>query len=300
MGRLRYYREKSQGLYQRVGFWGLFTEVVGFLIRRRFFLGFIFESIEYQFFSRLRNIDLTLIRTLKQQPITASKVLLYASYDSNSVIQPHVVDQLSFFSQAGYQIVWVSTSNEVSVFEFNKIHDFVKIALLRSNEGYDFASWRLGYELVKDLKIDSLIMMNDSCLGPAFDFTPLLQRMEILEDVAYGITKSYEIAPYLQSYFIHFGRKLIESGLVRRYFNRIRILKSKWGIVRFFEIGGSQFLENAGIELRALVDPKDAKVATVMSELKLTDPVRDPAGKKWVELGLNPFWKRSNLKIPAQ
>ena len=293
-GRLWYYLEKAKLKWRQNGFLGLVREFLSFLIRRRLLLGFFFEAIEYHVIAKGRSIDQTLIKVLKDEPLKGPKVLLYVSFDSASVIQPHVVQQLQFFASQGYQNIWVSASAQVSETEFKKIAEWVHLAIHRKNDGYDFASWRLAFSYLRGVKMSSLVMMNDSCLGPEFDFKPLLLKMESTKDAAFGITKSYEIAEYLQSYFIHFGRALLESGLVEHYFSRIRILRSKWAIVRYLEIGGSQFLIHSGTRLEALIDPKEPTVAAIMAQHDLTDPVRDPAGREWVKLGLNPFWKRSN------
>ncbi len=294
IGRLQFYFKKAMAEMKAHGLKGAVLLTLAFLKRRRFFLQFVSEWIEYEFTSRKRSLSRTVIEVLKTDPLTSSKILLYASFDSKSIILPHVIQQLDFFNSEGYQIVWVSTSPEVNPDEFEKIKAFVDIAIHRKNEGYDFASWAVGYLFTGGAQISSLVLMNDSCLGPEFDFHPLLSKMESEPRAVYGISKSYEIAEYIQSYFLHFGDHTIQTGVVTKYFSRIRILNSKWGIVRFFEIGGSKFLLKEGIPIKSLVDPKDPKVFEVMSWYQLGDPVKDPAGKEWIKRGLSPFYKRSN------
>jgi lipopolysaccharide biosynthesis protein len=87
----------------------------------------------------------------------------------------------------------------------------------RENEGYDFASYKLVYrpigEAIHSTPLpESLILMNDSCLGPFGDLQGITDKMIASHDAVFGITKSYEIAAHLQSYFYHFGRDRAVSG----------------------------------------------------------------------------------------
>jgi hypothetical protein len=110
----------------------------------------------------------------------------------------------------------------------------------------------------------------------------------------YGITKSYEIAEYLQSYFLHFSGGLLPEAL-DGYMKRIRILNSKWAVVRFLEIGLSRWLRTRGIALKALVDPREEPVASLMRQRNVTDPVLEPVAALLRDQGILPFYKRSNL-----
>ena len=298
IGRLTHYLKKAKIEYRKGGVLKLIPKGAHFLFRRKFFLDFIVEALEYQIFSRFRNIRSTILEIPIQKEITGHRLILYASYDPESKISSCVMKQLQFFHQEAYQIIFISTSPRFTKEEADKIKDWVTIAIHRKNLGYDFASWKLGYTFImpNTRELESLILLNDSCEGPEFELTEILKKMRSFPQAVYGISKSMEIAEHIQSYFYHFGKGLLNDGIVEDFFKRIRILTSKWGVVRFLEIGSSKWLIKKGISLKALIDPMEPAVSEKMSQFDLTEPTREPLASEWVRLKISPFYKKSNLK----
>lgn len=305
IGRFHYYYQKFITKLRKHGSKRALLLLAEFLIRRKFFLQFALESLDYGWISRFRNEKKTLLDRWQSgstaKPSGKFRALVYVSYDSESRIQDHVIEQLRFFHQQGYRIVFVSTSPELKLEARGDLFSWAETVLHRKNLGYDFVSYKLGFaEFAPDLSsLSSVVLMNDSCVGPLFDFVPALRRMESDSGAVYGITKSVEIAEYIQSYFLHFGEGVIISGLLAEYLARIRILKSKWAIVRFLEIGGSRWLRKRGVVLRALVDPTEPKIRKILDDATVTEPTKTPAAEIFIALGLLPFKKRKHgMKSP--
>ena len=297
IGRLGYYLDKLRREFRSHGTKAVFLKTMNFLVRRWLFLNFLFEAVEYHLLSKFRALEATEIRVWRFSSVDSARVLIYAGYDPKSQILPHVIDQLAAFQKTGYQIVFVSTSPELIPTHLAVLQEFCRIVIHRKNQGYDFCSWKMGVQKIESHlgQLESLVLLNDSCLGPTFDLGLVIEDMIKAKGAVYGVTKSYEIEEYIQSYFFHFGMDLIRNGSVTMFFDRIRILNSKLAIVRYLEIGSSSFFKKMGIPLEALVDPKEPRVAEIMSKLGQTDPVVDPVGRLWNELRISPFYKRSNL-----
>ena len=296
-GRLVYYFHQFLREFNNHGPRSAAVKMLEFLVRRRLFIGFLLESFEYHVLSRFRDLDTTLIQAWTFSPLQPGRVLIYVGFDAKSELKPHVIGQLEVFQKLGYQIVFVSTSLYLESNQLELLRNSCHVVIHRKNLGYDFCSWKLGYQVLSSNRgaIESLILMNDSCLGPSFDLDNVLRQMRQSTGAVFGITKSYEIDEYIQSYFFHFGKDLIRVGLVDQFFDRVRILNSKWSIVRYLEIGSSRFFRRHSISLMALVDPRESRIAEIMKRYSQTDPVVDPAGRVWNELGISPFYKRSNL-----
>jgi hypothetical protein len=296
MSRLTYYLRRARSHLKKEGFGVALLVGVRFLVRRKFLLGFLIESVEYQLTSRFRGVGATLISEPKAELIQSDRVLVYASYDVNSLIQVHVLDQLRAFHSCGYEIVFVTTSPELPGDAVLTLDAYCKRIIHRQNRGYDFCSWKLGLERAafETSSLRSLVVMNDSCYGPFFEIDGILSSMRAAPDTVYGLTKSLEISPYIQSYFYHFGAELLKNGLVEGFFSRVRILNSKWTIVRFLEIGSSAWLRSRRIPFKALVDPEEPGIQDLMNQFDITDPVVKPVARIWIDRKLNPFYKRSN------
>jgi lipopolysaccharide biosynthesis protein len=234
---------------------------------------------------------------MKEDPLSSNRVLCYAHYDAGSKIAEYVIPQLRAFCDDGYQVIFVTTSPDLPVPEYEKIKSLVTTCVHRKNEGYDFASYKVAFDLIGPhySSLESLIVMNDSCLGPLFPMNDILKKMRDSVDSVYGVSISEEISEHIQSYFYHFGSSVLKKPFTKVFFDRIRILQSKWGIVRYFEIGSSKLLLAQGIAIKALVNPKDSFVKENMRLAQVTEPTRDPVAAKCVELKMTPFYKRSNL-----
>lgn len=304
LDRFLYYYQKFMTKLRKQGPKRALLRLMEFLIRRRFFLQFLLESAEYEIISRFRSEHGNVIGCWDNKDAANSKnanrFLVYVSYDAESGIQSHVVEQLRFFRDADYRIIFVSTSPHFSEAARGEILPFVETMIHRKNKGYDFLSYKLGVrQIVSDVgTMRSFILMNDSCTGPLFDFRPALDEMVRDETVVYGITKSDEITEYIQSYFIHFGGALVRKGIFSGYVDRIRMLNSKWAIVRFLEIGGSRWLRKNEVVLKALVDTKNPAVSDVLRKFQITEPTRDPAASEFIRMGLLPFKKRKHGMSP--
>ena len=295
MGRILHYLKKFWLQLRSQGWLSTLQTTFQFLWRRKLGLQLISESIEYHFWSRYRSISDTLIAKIECKPLESKRALIYVSFDRESTIRPHVLDQLRFFSGQGYDPIFVTTSPCLDSVAIALLKPFCSLLIHRKNVGYDFASYRLGYEWLQNRvsTLESLVVMNDSCIGPLFDFGPHLQQMVAAPGSVYGLTKSLEISEHIQSYFYHFGAHVNQSGATKKFFDRIRILESKWAIVRFFEIGSSMLLQREGIHLRALVDPTESVIAARLQAEGLTEPTREPLASEWVEQKRLPFKKRS-------
>jgi len=101
----------------------------------------------------------------------------------------------------------------------------------RSNYGWDFASWFAAIETLNHLlpDVDRLYLVNDSCAGPFHGLSQLLDRGWGLGTDVWSITDSWQVAFHLQSYFLAFGRRAIESGVLRDFIDAYRYpLPTHW------------------------------------------------------------------------
>lgn len=299
LARLRFYFKTFFTTYNQDGFASTYERILDFLKRRRGGFSLLFESIDYHVLSRFRYPLKSIInvRYFDQPKDTCKKWALYSSFHPDSIITDHVIAQLTSLKRAGYSTVFLNSSPKVSDNQWSQLKEFCLIAVHRRNLGHDFGSWVTGFKLIRDnlSNSDSIILMNDSCYGPYHDIFSLVHKeLEKSNGTIIAMSKSYLIEEHLQSYFLLFGKDLISHSVFSDYMQRIRILKTKNGIVRYFEIGGSSFLKSKGIRLKALVDPVDDPIHKIMSYYNSHDPIKDPVGKALVERGLTPFYKRSN------
>lgn len=303
--RFRHYCQRATTILRAEGGLSVLRQFAAFLVRRWFFLQLVWELIEFHLIAPRRSALATLRKATRGAiPFATAprNLLLYCSFDAESQIREHVIAQLRAYHAAGFCTVFITTSPHLAQQDIDLLHPWCAAILHRHNVGIDFGSYKTAYEWLQGepegrqylATLDTALLANDSCYGPFHDLAPFIDRMRSATSTVYGITKSLEIRPYLQSYFLHFGRDVVAGKVFGQYMDNLRLLSTKLAVARFFEVGGSAFLEQRGVPLRALVDVSEEPARTVMKQLGARDPIRDPAGKTFLSMGLTPFHKRSN------
>ncbi len=126
-------------------------------------------------------------------------------------------------------------------------------ASLRPNVGYDFGMWQ--FVLAKtDLTVwDEIILTNSSVFGPFWPLTDAFQRMADQPCDFWGMTDSYQHDWHIQSYFLVFRHKIIQSKAFSLFWQSVLPYMNKEQIIRSYEVGLTQYLMDAGFTARALV-----------------------------------------------
>lgn len=308
MQRILFYLRELRYLVRERGGRETLRRLADFLVRRKFFLGFAEEWIDYWVLSRFRDPLESVISVTGHIPSSMERLAIYVSFSANGVIEPHVLAQLKVLREAQYSIVVITASPILTAEGQAQLLKQSDLVIHRQNTGHDFGSWITGWRWLQknapqilNLPLESFLMFNDSCLGPYQDMGVILEKMIRDRGVVSGITVSNDVSFHIQSYFIHFGAEIWRKGWVHGYFKRLSILSSKWTVVRYFEIGGSVWLLKQGAQLKAWVDPENPRVKEILAPLRGGNPTHGNYGKLLVQEGFCPLYKRSNLGlgIPA-
>lgn len=182
------------------------------------------------------------------------RLTLFVHWDKDNIIDDYVVHYLEQLSQFTDDILFISNS-DINENEQNKIKSIVKWIYKRENIGYDFMAWAdgfqfLGYDTI--LKYDEVIMANDSCYAPLFDFKELFDKINQSDFDLVGITDNYELDYHLQSFFIIFKKKVILSDVFQKFWADIDIKESKYQLINDYEVGLTQALLKEGFKIEAI------------------------------------------------
>lgn len=196
----------------------------------------------------------TLVSLLGSTPQTApAKYCVYSHFDAGSRVERYVLHQLRELKASGYEIVLVSTAPGLSEQDVKALQTVCNTVCLRENVGYDFGSFKAGIGLLKQhgVKVERLLVANDSVFGPFNDLQPLLRSMERQDIDLYGLTDSHDHGYHLQSYFISYSARVYESPVFESFWSSVDLISSatdnfKQKIVHNYEVGGSQHFIDAG------------------------------------------------------
>ena len=172
-------------------------------------------------------------------------VCLFCSYDKNSTIKKNVYYYLNELRLAGFDIIFISSSDTISDTDLKKLSDYCIKIINRENKGYDFYGWKIGLkEYPHYLMHKALLLANDSVLGPLFDIKNIIKKLENEDADIIGMTDSLQFHPHLQSYFLYCKKTVSTSQEFINFFNKIDVLEFKMAIVRKYEVGFSQTLSH--------------------------------------------------------
>lgn len=185
------------------------------------------------------------------------RVLIFAAYDKNGKIRDDVIDLLRQFRPFADRILFVA-DNEADESEQLKLKDIADYVCCRRHGGYDFESYKHGWKTAKSIHwsddADELIFCNDSCYAPVFPLAEMFDKMDGVDCDFWGIVKSFEIQPHLQSYFWAVRKKLLSSDVFENFMNRIEKQSSPRDLIAKYEVPMTGLLEKSGFKTAAYID----------------------------------------------
>jgi lipopolysaccharide biosynthesis protein len=207
-------------------------------------------------------------------PSYEKPVCLFCSYDKDSSVKESVYYYLNALRLAGFDIIFISTSEMIEDADLEKLSGYCIRIMCRENKGYDFYGWKTALEKYPQYKLHSgLLLANDSVLGPLFDFNDIVDRLENCDADIIGMTNSFQFHPHLQSYFLYCKKKVILSEEFARFFQNVEVLELKIAIIRRYEVGFSRLL-GRHFRIMALYDLKQlvARVGYYEKPVKWVNP----------------------------
>jgi lipopolysaccharide biosynthesis protein len=229
-------------------------------------------------------------------PNHAKPVCLFCSYDNGSIVRENVHYYLKQLALAGFDVVFISSSDTISDADLQKLAGYCIRIISRENKGYDFYGWKTGLEQYPQYHAHSgLLLANDSVLGPLFDFSDIIARLENCDADIVGMTDNFRFYPHLQSYFLYCKKPVILSEEFIGFFDQIKVVGFKIAIVRKYEAGFSRILGKQ-FQLAALYPLEDMPDQAAYLERPKSEI--DPTFRLWKPLITKfkfPFLKRSLL-----
>lgn len=187
------------------------------------------------------------------------RLCIFAHYDKYERIDDYVVYCIQKLYEIGCEIVMVSTSTSLLPGEIEKIKDFCSKIIIRKNIGIDFGSWKVGLSQIKDISsYKEVIFVNDSIYGPFFDLSKIFKKMEESGADIWGITDSWQHRYHIQSYFMVFNKRMVNSDFFRDFWREVRYFKNKNLIIKEYEIGLSQKAIQSGYKIDSYCKYKEA------------------------------------------
>ena len=204
------------------------------------------------------------------EPALQPDVCLFSSYSFAGVVEEYVYYYLQELKNAGFAIVFISTSNlEESC--VSRLSQYSFLIIERDNRCPDFGSWKAGLSMLDWGKgLNSVLLANDSVFGPFFNIGDIISSMKDRFDV-WGMTESKEVDLHIQSYFIYFNKAAVSSSIFGNFWQQVDLMATKDEVIHRYEIGLSALFRNNHFKLGAYAGIDDLTHNTYR-EHRITNP----------------------------
>lgn len=195
-------------------------------------------------------------------PRLGRDVALLVHFDAGGQVSAAVLGYLAALRAAGLSVLLVSNSGALRPDALERLRRLCDGVLVRRNFGLDFSAWRAGLEHWRLPRADtrSLLLLNDSLVGPFAPLPPLLGRFDFTVADVWAATDSRQRGWHLQSFFLAVGPRAMADPAWTAFWRDMRPVRSKEWVIRHGELGFARRMRAAGLRCQA-VWPYEAVLA---------------------------------------
>ena len=173
------------------------------------------------------------------------KALIYAHYEAEGRILPYVTLFLRECYESGYAVIFISTS-VIRPDHLHKIEPYCSVIRQVDNIGYDFYAWKTGLQAIPYQHFSQVILANSSIIGPLFPLSDVFRKMGQESVDFWGLTESFEFNYHLQSYFLAFNSKILQSPAFKSYWDRLQPINDREQVIARYELQLTEYFRQQG------------------------------------------------------
>ena len=196
---------------------------------------------------------------------------MYVHYNKYDELSGHVLYQLEQLRPLFSKLIVISNSQLTESATLTLKELGIAEVIQRENLGFDFAAWRdgmthVGFERLADF--DSVTLMNDTCFGPLWDMSDLVEDFEQRQSVDFwGMTnfrKTKYFDEHLQSYFISFKNHVVASEVFQKFWTSIKTFTDVQDVIDNYETRVTSVLIEAGYRYDAVFNTIEAEAGDLI------------------------------------
>lgn len=192
------------------------------------------------------------------------RLLFFVFYDKDGIVDTYIDYLLNDFSKSVDKIV-IIINGECNAEGRKLLEKYSSDIFFRENKGYDAGAYKAAifeYFGLERMKLyDEVIFMNDTFFGPFYPSQIIFNEMEKRDIDFWGITRQEEadfgygmIPQNIQSYFIAFRKRLVESHDFKEFWESMEIPKDFLDACKKYENRLTVFFEEKGYRHSVLVE----------------------------------------------
>ncbi|WP_057434981.1 rhamnan synthesis F family protein [Pseudomonas syringae group genomosp. 3] len=217
-------------------------------------------------------VESALITVLKNSA-PSERVALLVTHSPDGKIKPHVYNYATELTRGGLSVFLIVASDTNNVVIPENLKDTCSHIIARQNIGFDFAAWAhiIKTQLwVQDCK--EIVLTNDSIIGPiGISGSDLMKKVRSNHADVIGLVENNEHALHLQSFFLVFREKAIQSKDFKDFWSSVINHADKSKVIRDYEITFTSRLRSCGLSTDCVFQQAGENNATIFNWEKLLD-----------------------------
>ena len=173
------------------------------------------------------------------------RLFLFAGYTPDGIVDDALVYYAENLSHFGDVILFLDCDCDSS--ELAKLNPYCKyVSAVRHGE-YDFGSYKRAYQYARDKKLlkkyQHVYIVNDSVLGPMFDMSNLINKMDSVSSDACGLVVSkHKTHSFMESWFVRLNKQIFLSDWFDEFISSVAIQPTKNRVTVKYEHGLSKLI----------------------------------------------------------
>jgi hypothetical protein len=180
--------------------------------------------------------------------IMGENVCYFAAHSLFQEYPEYVFYYLEKIVEAGFEIIFTSSS-PIGYLTFVALQKVCSVIIEKDNMGVDFGAWKVALDVSgHGREFRSVLLANDSVLGPFSDLRPIVRKFALSGRDYFGLTKSFQRNEHIQSYFVLIDRRVLQSEAWMDFWKTLLCYQDKEDIVDNYEIQFTRKLQSAGFQ----------------------------------------------------
>lgn len=190
------------------------------------------------------------------RPLTITpgeRVCLLAGYSADGKVEGYTKHYASCLRAQGLKVAYLVATDRADLAIEDPGAEVCDALIARENAGFDFASWALALKEWPELwSAGMLIFANDSVYGPFGDFAGIIRRIDEGAADFIGLCGSDELESTYHSFFFALKSAALQDAAVRRFWESVKILSTKWEVIASYELALLSRFSAAGLRCESL------------------------------------------------
>lgn len=184
--------------------------------------------------------------------VRSNEVALFVTHSADGTIKPHVEFYVKSLQKLGIQVVLIVAVADVVGFNKDIVKELCDDVIIRENCGYDFSAWAHGLTYLNSLPSGTLLLLNDSIVGPS-SYGKLHHIMEKIRESSadfISATLSLQITTHAQSFFMVFKGEGL--NIISEFMSNVVTLDNKFDVTLRYELPLLNVILDRGCRYEAL------------------------------------------------